>query len=84
MKENNLKNTYFLAYGAAIAAIYVALTMAFQPISFGPVQFRISEALCILPFFTPAAIPGLFVGCFYPICSAGQPDWISYSEAWQP
>ena len=52
MKENNLKNTYFLAYGAAIAAIYVALTMAFQPISFGPVQFRISEALCILPFFT--------------------------------
>ena len=64
MKENNLKNTYFLAYGAVIAAIYVALTMAFQPISFGPVQFRISEALCILPFFTPAAIPGLFVGCF--------------------
>ena len=61
MKENNLKNTYFLAYGAAIAAIYVALTMAFQPISFGPVQFRISEALCILPFFTPAAIPGLFI-----------------------
>ena len=45
MKENNLKNTYFLAYGAVIAAIYVALTMAFQPISFGPVQFRISEAL---------------------------------------
>ena len=65
MKENNLKNTYFLAYGAAIAPIYVALTMAFQPISFGPVQFRISEALCILPFFTPAAIPGLFVGCFF-------------------
>ena len=57
MKENNLKNTYFLAYGAAIAAIYVALTMAFQPISFGPVQFRISEALCILPGFTPAALP---------------------------
>ena len=82
MKENNLKNTYFLAYGAAIAAIYVALTMAFQPISFGPVQFRISEALCILPFFTPAAIPGLFVGCFlsnlfcgaYRIRKRGNPD----------
>ena len=86
MKENNLKNTYFLAYGAAIAAIYVALTMAFQPISFGPVQFRISEALCILPFFTPAAIPGLFVGCFlcqsvlrgsrtgYRIRKPGNPD----------
>ena len=71
MKENNLKNTYFLAYGAVIAAIYVALTLAFQPISFGPVQFRISEALCVLPFFTPAAIPGLFVGCFLSNLFAG-------------
>ena len=35
MKENNLKNTYFLAYGAAIAAIYVALTMAFFIFSAG-------------------------------------------------
>ena len=86
MKENNLKNTYFLAYGAVIAAIYVALTMAFQPISFGPVQFRIrTEALCILPFFTPGSDPGTLCRMlFIPICSAGQPDWISYSEAWQP
>ena len=36
---------------------------AFLPISFGPIQFRISEALCILPYFTPAAVPGLFAGC---------------------
>lgn len=62
MKENNTK-LYILVQGAMIAAIYVALTMVFAPISFGPVQFRISEALCVLPFFTPAAVPGLFVGC---------------------
>lgn len=55
--------TYFVVYSAVIAAIYTVLTMVFLPISFGPVQFRVSEILCILPFFTPAAIPGLFVGC---------------------
>lgn len=54
---------WHLVYAAAIAAIYVVLTMVFQPISFGPIQFRISEALCVLPFFTPAAVPGLFIGC---------------------
>ena len=59
----NSKETGFLVQGALIAALYVALTMMFAPISFGPVQFHISEALCILPFFTPAAIPGLFLGC---------------------
>ena len=62
MRENNTK-LYMLVQGAMIAAIYVVLTMVFAPISFGPVQFRIAEALCILPFFTPAAVPGLFVGC---------------------
>ena len=56
--------SYFMTYAAAISAIYIVLTMVFAPISFGPIQFRISEALCILPFFTPAAIPGLFIGCF--------------------
>lgn len=63
MKQASNKTVY-IVYAAAIAAIYVVLTMVFAPISFGPVQFRISEALCILPYFTPAGIPGLFVGCF--------------------
>lgn len=62
MKENN-KRLYLMIHGSMIAAIYVVLTLIFAPISFGVVQFRISEALCILPFFTPAAVPGLFVGC---------------------
>ena len=52
-----------MVQGAAIAAVYVVLTMAFRPISFGPVQFRISEARCVLPYFTPAAVPGVFLGC---------------------
>jgi len=52
----------FLAEAGIIAALHFALTMAAAPISFGPLQIRISEALCILPFFTPAAIPGLFIG----------------------
>ena len=62
MRTNN-KRVYLMMQGSMIAAIYVALTLAFAPISYGVVQFRISEALCVLPFFTPAAIPGLFVGC---------------------
>ena len=60
MKENKTRN---LVYGALIAAIYIVLTMMFRPISFGPIQFRISEALCVLPYFTPTAIPGVFIGC---------------------
>ena len=52
-----------ITQGAVIAALYVALTLVFAPISFGPVQVRIAEALCIMPIFTPAAIPGLFLGC---------------------
>lgn len=53
----------FLTHAAMIAAIYVVLIMLFQPFSFGEIQVRIAEALTILPVFTPAAIPGLFVGC---------------------
>ena len=57
------KSTLYLVQAAAIGAIYVVLTLIFAPFSFGEVQVRISEALTILPFFTPVAIPGLFVGC---------------------
>ena len=57
------KNVAFMTQAAMIAAIYVVLTYVFAPFSFGEVQIRIAEALTILPVFTPAAIPGLFVGC---------------------
>lgn len=60
------KKVLFVAQAALIAAIYVVLTYfisAFQLAS-GAIQIRISEALTILPYFTPAAIPGLAIGCF--------------------
>ena len=53
----------FLTQAAMIAAIYVVLTVVFAPFGFGEVQVRVAESLTILPFFTPAAIPGLFIGC---------------------
>ena len=52
-----------LVEGAVIAALYTALTLALAPISFGPFQCRVAEVLTILPIFTPAAIPGLTLGC---------------------
>lgn len=61
-KSKNIK-VLFTAQAAMIAAIYVVLTLVFAPISYGEVQVRISEALTVLPVFTPAAIPGLFIGC---------------------
>lgn len=61
----------FLAQAAAIAAIYVVLTVVFAPLSFGVAQIRVSEALTILPYFTPAAIPGLFAGCIIANFTAG-------------
>lgn len=53
-----------LTLAAAIAAVYVVLTLLFAPIGFGAVQCRIAEVLVILPYFTPAAVPGVTIGCF--------------------
>ncbi|PMB05244.1 transporter [Fischerella thermalis CCMEE 5273] len=47
---------------AMIAAVYAILTVAVAPLSYGPVQFRLSEILTVLPYLTPLAIPGLFIG----------------------
>ena len=55
--------TMTLARGGMIAAIYVVLTLIFQPISFSAIQFRIAEALTLMPILTVDAVPGLFVGC---------------------
>lgn len=57
------KKVTMMMQGAMIAALYVVLVMIFKAWSFGPIQFRIAEVLTVLPFFTPAAIPGLFIGC---------------------
>ncbi|NLA87250.1 MAG: QueT transporter family protein, partial [Clostridiales bacterium] len=55
-------STRKIAFAAVIAAVYAALTMI-NPWGFGPVQFRISEVLCIMPFFFPFSVWGLFIGC---------------------
>lgn len=52
-----------LARSAMIAAVYAALTLALPALSYGPIQLRFSEALTVLPFLLPEAIPGLFLGC---------------------
>ena len=53
----------FLLRAAVIAALYAAVTLLLAPISYGPLQLRVAEALTLLPILTPAAVPGLFVGC---------------------
>ncbi len=59
------KNVLFITHAAAIGAIYVVLTLLANAMGLAnyAVQIRFSEALTVLPLFTPAAIPGLFVGC---------------------
>ena len=55
----------FVTQAAVIAAMYVVLTFVSSSLGLasGEIQIRLSEMLCILPAFTPAAIPGLFLGC---------------------
>ena len=60
---NNKSLTKRLCRAGVIAALYVALTYAFMPFAFGPLQVRPAEALCLLPLFFPEAVPALFVGC---------------------
>lgn len=63
---SNKKSIRFIITGALIAAAYAGLTYLSNVfgLAYGPIQLRISEVLTILPVFTPAAIPGLTVGCF--------------------
>ena len=81
MKKRNL----FITQAALIAALYVVLTLVSA--AFGldskAIQFRLSEVLTMLPALTPAAIPGLFIGCLLSnfICGAMLPDMIFGSLA---
>ncbi|MGN0817757.1 MAG: QueT transporter family protein [Candidatus Coproplasma sp.] len=61
MKRKN--TTLFLCRAGIIAALYAALTLAFGPLAFGPIQVRPSEAFTLLPLFYVEAIPGLYIGC---------------------
>ena len=65
MKKKNQQRVRFITLASTIAALYVVLTLisAAFGLSSGAIQIRISESLCVLTFFTPAAIPGLTIGC---------------------
>lgn len=68
----------YLARAAAIAAVYAAVTYLLKPISYGPIQVRISEALTILPMLESSAVPGLFVGCLLANILGGLGPWDIY------
>lgn len=71
------KNTIFLVQASVIAALYVVLTFlsATLGLSSGVVQVRVSEMLTVLPIFTPAAVPGLFIGCILSNILSGCVFW---------
>ena len=72
-----MKKTHFITHAALIAALYVVLTYVANSLGLarGAIQVRFSEALTILPFFTPAAIPGLFIGCILSNSLTGCVIW---------
>ena len=84
MKKSNAR-ILFLTHAALIAALYVVLTYIANMlgIASGAIQVRFSEALTILPYFTPAAIPGLFAGCLLAnlLTGAALPDIVFGSIA---
>lgn len=62
-----------LAAAGLVAALYAALTLLFAPISFSQIQFRVAEALTLLPVLSAASVPGLFAGCLISNLVTGQP-----------
>ena len=71
------KSIRYLPWGAIIAALYVLLTYlaSLLGLASGVIQFRLSEALCIMACFTPAAIPGLYIGCLLSNILTGCVFW---------
>lgn len=74
MRKNKVQ---YISHGALIAALYVALTYvsAASGLASGTIQLRLSEALTVLPLFTPAAVPGLTLGCFLANLTTGCLPW---------
>ena len=71
------RGVLWIAQGAVIAALYVVLTLLSQAVGLlnFDVQFRLSEWLCVLPFFTGAAVPGLTIGCVLANLLTGSAPW---------
>ena len=77
-KINKTNRANYVARSAIIATVYVLITYLFKPISYGPIQVRVSEALTLLPLLEPAAIPGLFIGCLLANILGGLGLWDIY------
>ena len=75
MKKHN--KSAFLTQSGVIAALYVVLTLVAKVMGLdsGQIQLRLSEALCVLPVFLPAAVPGLTVGCLLANILCGNIFW---------
>ncbi len=72
-----MNRTRSLTRGAAIAALYVVLTLVSASLGLagGAIQLRLSEALCVLPYFCAEAVPGLAIGCFLANLITGAAPW---------
>lgn len=82
MKEKwRMSSFHRMTFCAVLAASYAALTLAAAPISFGPIQFRISEALCVLPYFAPWTTWGLALGCSIANLFSGSIDLLMGTTA---
>ncbi|MGL4731958.1 MAG: QueT transporter family protein [Clostridium sp.] len=78
-----MNKTKKIAFSALLAAVYATITLTFNFISYGPIQIRIAEGLTVLPYFSPYAIWGLFIGCLISniLSPIGLPDLIFGSLA---
>lgn len=74
-KSQKKRSALYVTRGALIAAIYATVAYFSAPLQFSFFQFRISEALCILPIFMPEAIPALFIGCLLANYLSGCVIW---------
>ena len=68
-----MKDKYNILRVIMIAAMYLVVTVITKQFAFLDIQIRLTEALCILPVFTPVAIPALFIGCFFANLLSGAP-----------
>ena len=78
-----MRKAKYITQAALIAALYAALAIGLAPLSYGGQQFRVAEAMAVLPVFTSAGIPGLFLGCILAnfLSPMGLPDLIFGSTA---
>ena len=76
-KNTSVKSTHIIVQAGLIAALYTVLTIICNAMGLasGVIQVRFSEALCILPCFTAAAVPGLFIGCLVSNLVTGAAVW---------